>query len=307
MLIDYESEGFPSSRRIAPLGQLQVTWDDILWAALTVGRPNRYYVFRHGAASRLEAIFRLSLVRMALEEHRSKLHSTSAFKSLDPTEKGAVSYFLGMVFCKVFANCLLNTPWLLHLDVFRDSLNPGALSGRSRPDLVGKETGSKVWHAFECKGRASTPGQIEKNKAKRQAVRLVRVQGTTTQLHIGAITYFRNDALHFYWCDPELSDPNKLSPIELGLRNEEWRGYYEPVGELIRETSEKTITDGIGQRMPMIEEADIEVRVHAEIAPLLLERRWREAHDLSLHMASALREQGFRPDGLIVKGGESWR
>ena len=90
LLIDYESEGFPASRVISSFGQLSVTWDDILWAAVTLGRPNLHYVFKHGLASQYEAVFRWSLVRMALEQRGlagSRLWRTGAFKSLDPTEK----------------------------------------------------------------------------------------------------------------------------------------------------------------------------------------------------------------------------
>lgn len=50
----------------APRGELDVTWDDILWAAVTVGRPSLHYVFQHGRASEYEALFRWSLIRMAL-------------------------------------------------------------------------------------------------------------------------------------------------------------------------------------------------------------------------------------------------
>ena len=108
---------------------------DLLWAARTVGRPNTAYVLAHGDASYHEALFRLSLVRMALEQRpfSGSLQRTDAFRSLDPTEKGAVSYFLGMVFCKLFASRFLHTMWLLHLDVFRDQLDSALLGGRSRP------------------------------------------------------------------------------------------------------------------------------------------------------------------------------
>jgi hypothetical protein len=97
---------------------------------------------------------------MALEQsgpHGYRLRRTSTVKTLDPTEKGAVSYFIGMTFCKVFATRLLNTPWLLHLDVFRPQLNP-VLTARSRPDLVGLEQGKTKWHAFECGLRRRRPG-----------------------------------------------------------------------------------------------------------------------------------------------------
>ena len=104
--IPYETETFPPGTVANGTAELPVTWDDILWAAVTVGRPNRQYVFRHGVASMYEALFRWSLVRMALEQsgpRASRLRRTMAARTLDPSEKGAVNYFLGMTFCKLFA------------------------------------------------------------------------------------------------------------------------------------------------------------------------------------------------------------
>ena len=123
--IPYPSQDFPAGT-VAGGATLKADWSDLLWSALTVGRPNTAYVFRHGDASYHEALFRLSLVRMALEERpfSAGLHRTEAFRALDPTEKGAVSYFLGMAVCKLFADWLRRTPWLLHLDVFRDRSPP---------------------------------------------------------------------------------------------------------------------------------------------------------------------------------------
>src|SRR5271165_1936974 len=123
--VRYESEQFPSSSLNNSGAVLDVTWDDILWAAITIGRPNLHYVFQHGSSSFYEAMFRWSLVRMALQQRGpsgQRLVRTEAFKALDPTEKGATNYFLGMVFCKLFSTKLLDTPWLLHLDLFRDQI-----------------------------------------------------------------------------------------------------------------------------------------------------------------------------------------
>ena len=205
--IPYTSQGFPGGT-VPRAGYLETDWGDLLWAALTVGRPNTAYVFRHGEASYHEALFRLSLIRLALEQqrHRWSLYRTEAFSSLDPTEKGAVSYFLGMAVCKLFATDLLDTPWLLHLDVFRDQLSPAVLGGRSRPDLVGQDANG-AWHAFECKGRSSIPTAEDMRKAKRQAQRLVRVDSTNCSLNIGAISFFRQDALQFHWRDPDPEEP----------------------------------------------------------------------------------------------------
>jgi hypothetical protein len=133
--LDYESDSFPTT--VLPNGQhrLSVTWDDVLWAAVTVGRPDIFHVFRHGQSSVYEAIFRWAMVRMALQQRGprgQKLVRTDAFKHMDPTEKGAVNYFLGLIVCKLFASKLLDSPWTLHLDVFRAVLNPRLLGGRSR-------------------------------------------------------------------------------------------------------------------------------------------------------------------------------
>jgi len=125
--IDYESEAFPPASGISNGNSiLQVTWDELLWAAVTVGRPNRQYVFHHGMASKYEALFRLSLVRMALEQsgpRGNRLRRTTAARTLDPSEKGAVNYFLGLAVAKLFADKCLDAPWMLHLDVFRPQLN----------------------------------------------------------------------------------------------------------------------------------------------------------------------------------------
>ena len=83
LCIPYTSRDFPSG--IDPgTGVLDVKWDDLLWATLTVGRPNTAHLLAHGDASYYEALFRLSLVRMALEQRRynESLYRTDAFKTL---------------------------------------------------------------------------------------------------------------------------------------------------------------------------------------------------------------------------------
>ncbi len=71
-----------------PAAALSTSWEELLWGAITLGRPSTYHVFRHGQASFREAIFRLALIRMAIEQGLSGyLRRTNAFAALDPTEK----------------------------------------------------------------------------------------------------------------------------------------------------------------------------------------------------------------------------
>jgi hypothetical protein len=245
---------------------------------------------------------------MALEQHGaagSRIRRTGAFKSLDPTEKGSVSYFLGMTLCKLFADKLLGTPWLLHLDVFRDQLEPRILTGRSRPDFVGQETFGGAWHVFESKGRVRPPGANE--KAKAQAQRLVSVDGRTCRLHVDATTYFRGNALRFYWRDRRPEEPKKLRSIALEVSQAAWRYYYEPVTDLIRTVEARLGSTGDGRPIAQIEEADILVGAHPKILPLLLDRKWQDARLVSIQEARVFQTLGYRPDGLIIKSGQSWR
>jgi hypothetical protein len=110
-------------------------------------------------------------------------------------------------------------------------VNARLLSGRSRPDMIAQSATSLDWHSFECKGRASIPGAREEQKAKAQAQRLVRVDGTFCSLQIGAITFFRNNSLEFFGRDP---DPTDGERIELPEPNSAWGAYYAPLVQAYR-------------------------------------------------------------------------
>ena len=204
-----------------------------------------------------------------------------------------------MAVCKLFADELLSTPWLLHLDVFRDQLNPVLLGGRSRPDLVGQIDGD-AWYAFECKGRSSVPTADERRKAKRQAQRLVSVDSTACSLHIGAVSYFRQDTLEFHWRDPAPEDTQILRPIAVTQPDDAWRHYYAPA--LALATAEPTVTSANED----INIADISIEVHEAILELLQAGEWTTAQLQARELAPELREEGFQADGLKIIAGESW-
>ena len=299
-----------------------MTWDDILWAAVTVGRPDRYHVFQHGDVSGYEALFRWSLIRMALEQRgpsTCRLTRTDAANTLDPTEKGMVSYFLGMTFCKLFADKLLHTPWVFHLDLLRSELKP-LLSGWSRPDLIGLKAGSNRWHGFECKGRSSPPSADEKNRAKTQVERLgtVDFRGFSRSLLVAAITYFQNDVLQFYWCD---APPQDSDEIVLNLPDDAWRHYYSPVVEVITASDSGTLgdlmservearipseRDGAGNLQVPIAQCDLEIGVHRAIRDYLVVQDWHGARHAASEAAREIGEEGFQADGLRVLAYDSW-
>lgn len=301
--IPYTSEAFPSGTTPNVASELIVTWAEILWAALTIGRPSTAHVFRHGVSSRHEAIFRISLIRMSLEQFGPssiRLRRTSAFKDLDPTEKGAITYFLGMAFCKLFASRLLATPWLLHLDIYRSHYSASHI-GRSRPDLFGKQIGTGAWHSFESKGRSSKPSAADRTRAKTQASRLVSVGGISCTLHVGAFTYFAGDALQFHWVDPP-SDAEKL--LEIPKIDHDWRYYYEPARSLWNQSS--SVENDDGEILISLRQLDLKLRVHPLLAPFFVVRAWEAAQRKMSEVYDELIADGFQADGLKVECGPSW-
>ena len=303
--IEYESEGFAAGGAVANgKATLSTNWSELLWAAITVGRPNRQYVFKNGNASMYEAVFRLSMMRMALEQNSPaswRLRRTNAAKTLDPSEKGAVNYFLGLVVCKLFADKLLNAPWMMHLDIWRTQMG-AVLTGRSRPDLVGKIRGGNSWIALECKGRVSKPDSDSKDKAKDQALRLVSVNGVSPTLHIGGFAYFRSDVLQFFWQDPTPEGPIR-NPIHVKVEEEDWRYYYGPVLELIRaawpsgDYAEPVLV------FP-VEGLDMQIGIDPVVLKLLEDEKWTAARSRAEEASDEHPE--YRGDGIQVVAGESW-
>ena len=283
-------------------GNRQTDWDDLLWAALTVSRPDAAHVFRHGQAFYYEALFRLSLIRITFEQRPNgrSLCRTKASRSLDPTEKGAVSYFVAMAVCKLFANLLVDTTWVLHLALFRHQLIPTLLSGRSRPDLLGEDH-NEAWHAFECKGRSRAPNAVDRRKAKAQAQRLLRVDSTNCSLHIGAIAYLLQNEIEYHWRDPNPEEVEKLEPLEVRLPEDAWRHYYEPALALAANVD--TLAPIEDRAAP----ADVNVEIHERILELLLEASWAKVQSLARELETRLLKTDFQADGVNVVAGQSWR
>ena len=317
VLIPFESHGFPANTVPNGSRELCVTWDDVGWAAVTVGRPGLYYVFAHGKPSIYEAIFRWSLAKMTIERrigYPPRFRRTAAARNLDPTEKGMANYFLGMTLCKLFADEFLATPWLLHLDVFRPYIDV-ELGGGSRPDLIGHNILTNEWHGFECKGRVSHPGPAERTKAKEQAQRLRSVDGVACSLHIAAITYFRNEVVNFYWCDPP-SPENGGDPIHVSLPEDAWQHYYGLVAEVVaRPERGESIggaieserwRDGDENLHASVEQSDVEVVVHRSIEKYLAAGQWEQARFAAREAARQIAGEGFHADGIQVHAGGAW-
>jgi hypothetical protein len=158
---------------------LIVSWPQLIWAAITVGRAGWQDILHDGLFSRFEIVYRVAIIGANLFEGPSgALAKTEAYRRLDPSEKAAISYFLGLNVVKVFVGACLDTPWLMHLDVYGKKFDAECPS-KSRPDLFGLNT-FHDWIVVESKGRTNQCKTSDLTKAKEQSEKLSSIGGGTT-------------------------------------------------------------------------------------------------------------------------------
>jgi hypothetical protein len=203
-------------------------------AAITVGATP----VALGATPRplIELCWRATMTAATLaEDLRRRWVRTSAYERLDPSEKSAVSYFLGMTQAKITCEALLGVPRLVHLDAVVALLGYPA-SRLTRPDLLAFDPATMSYTlAVEAKGRSGGWDQKAVCRAKGQACSLPMVVGTSSALRVASLAYFEDHAWRAYLEDPEpaLDELSDWVTIELLLV-----AYYRPLVAVLR-------TDGV--------------------------------------------------------------
>lgn len=309
-------------------GSVTCGWDEIAHAAITVGRRNWPDVIQHGTYSVLEALWRLALVRANLvQDANGVLMPSQAFMDLDRSEKGAVSYFLGMCFSKLFADRLFQVPWLLHLDVYRQRIDP-AFALPLRPDFVGVDA-NRDWLVLESKGRSWQLPTSLMTTAKRQTRSLRRIGGVLPALRVAVGSYFTSAGV-----TARIWDPDDFAEDAMDLSIEPHvvaREYYRPLLDYLNATPHERVMrdDGTWVVRAELPGMDASIAIDEDvldwsqgrrswddvvppraafrppIAGRLAKHRGEEVGPESRH--DLLRPEPRRADGVGVELGASWR
>lgn len=128
------------------------------------------------------------------------------------------------------------------------------------------------------------------------------MNGTACTLHVGAVTYFRGDALSYYWHDPP---PEYGRKIEVRFDADAWRYYYGPIVETIRGADFNSLRSD-SNNLVSVEGADLQVGVHPVVAKYLVNRQWEHARAAATEAHAEITSAGYQPDGLKVAAGKSW-
>lgn len=194
---------------------LSVTWSELVWAAITVGKPGLAYLLSHGMHSVSDMIVRSHTVYANLRQSYSYFEKSALYEDLDPTEKGAASYFLGMMATKIICSRLLDTPHVFHLSMLKALGGKAVLHTKSQPDLIGRDRAGN-WVVAEAKGRTNGFSAGAMSKAKLQTRQLRKINGTYPSLRVGIQAYFSPE-LNFAVSDPDEYDEG-AADIEFDLR-----------------------------------------------------------------------------------------
>ena len=218
MKVGYTASGFKGPHKAVNSTvwvDQDITWASLVWAAATVGRREKADVKKHPTLWKLEFSWRAAMLRSCLVATTGaapRLVRSAVYDGMDPSEKGAVSFFVGMAIAKHFAGALLGVPWLMHLDVYKDRFktqlngkkaktdkNGNIVKGKNgkavyvntneRPDLFGQD-GNGRWYAIESKGRTGPVDKDTLKTAKRQAGRLAMVNGTSVLANVAIASEF---------------------------------------------------------------------------------------------------------------------
>jgi hypothetical protein len=193
--IYYDIEAFSSplpNGLVSPAkGYHNATMARLVWAAKTIGvTPFGPRLYRSPA---LELQWRAAMMRASVRPDLGRYWRSDSYTNLDPSEKGAVSFFLGQAQAKLFAHDFFRVSRFTHYDAYLAS--QGVPRRKVRPDFIGFY-GKNVAIGVEAKGRSRGCQDALVAKAKAQARSLPIINGHRATATYAHVAYFWSDE----WC-----------------------------------------------------------------------------------------------------------
>lgn len=259
-LITYSASRFGKHWGAALSGThaLPVSWNDLVWAAITVGKPGFAYLFAHAWHSVSDLIVRAHTLYANLKEgEASSFERSGLYNDLDPSEKSGVSYFMGMVAAKALALRILDVPWLFHLSLIESLGGAVVLLGDSRPDLIGLRR-NRDWVVAEAKGRTWGFSAPAMQTAKLQSRQVRRINGAYPALRVGVQAYF-TPQMEWALEDPAEHDAS-ASDMQFDLRSA-ISLYYSPLMAATEQTSDVRLISGRQFTCRKVEEIGVTVAI----------------------------------------------
>lgn len=209
----------------------------VVRAIVTIGAQGYGDVLGFGWRGLLHRLGMGIAVISFLEQKGDFLCLSNAFRTLDMSEKGVVSYWYGMAFAKLVTEIELRIPWLVHVD---SMIASGAITlakgSAIRGDLVGRGINDD-WHVLEAKGRSNGFGAPLVQQAKNQASRISSINGQPPVTTSASITNLNVSPVYVLLDDPDAHEDGKVKwSIEDNLFFHE---YYRIIINYLKENQPK--------------------------------------------------------------------
>lgn len=343
--LPYTSKNFPIRFGNAVIGfkSIDVSWAELIHAAITVGKPESSYILKHGVLSRYELLMRVYMLKVNFKETMypvAYFEQTEVYKSLDPSEKTSLSYFMGLTTAKLLTNRFLGVSWLIHLDSFKKIKKFQKyflkFNSKKRPDLLGLNS-SQEWLVMEAKGRS---GKLPKDLIKKALIQTHALDTISNQppfLRVACASYATDDILFAYWeCSKQLNANSNqlnlhLTPFEFLDR------YYASIRNLINRENQNEVViiyggityslnksyifegnpDALNESRVLqfntvrLPDLDLEIGLLDKPNSFFLEKSgWHEALMSSEQFQAQAKDSNQKlfiaPDGVLILLGSSW-
>ena len=164
---------------------------ELLHSILTCGMPNQFLSTWHHEKRTQEFISKISMVETSLTVNDGYLIKSPATEYLDASEKSVNSYYLGLIFTKLFSMKEFDVDYFLHTTVFDQVYGTDALicNGRKKPSFVGYQKDTQEWSIWESTGkRDHAPKALDDEYKQVLAIKTVIEQLPTHAM--ACMTYF---------------------------------------------------------------------------------------------------------------------
>ena len=164
---------------------------ELLHSIITCGMPNQFLSTWHHEKRTQEFISKISMVETSLTVNDGYLIKSPATEYLDASEKSVNSYYLGLIFTKLFSMKEFDVEYFLHTTVFDQVYGTDALicNGRKKPSFVGYQKDTQEWSIWESTGkRDHAPKALDDAYNQVLAIKTVNEQLPT--LAMACMTYF---------------------------------------------------------------------------------------------------------------------
>ncbi len=213
------------------ISKLDISRWGLVRSAITVGHKNIRSFWKSGLLKIIQLLCQ-TLDNIELSKN-GELKLGTSFNQLDPSEKGAVSYYLGQGLTKAVAEKLLNVRWLQHIAQSMDEIelhNMGPVAskrnisklnkGVKAPDLFGFDS-EGLPHVFEAKGDSNQFDQGRMNHAIDQVSKVVKVRDKKPKTQVACFFDMSGCPIKGY-----IKDPEGLGGIKIDFTFDDYFHYY---------------------------------------------------------------------------------